>query len=243
MPSFFLVITLLIISSLSVRADTGKVYLRNGHVFEGEITRTGQGGVWVHERSGSIMFEKSEIKRVVITAKKDVVRDGFMSSFRITPAATAPQAVVVTPYEDIINREAHRQNIDPALVKAVIKAESNFNPVDRSCKGACGLMQLMPQTAKILGVKQIYHPEQNIRGGTRYLRDMLSLFRGDVNLAVAAYNAGPGAVKKYGGSVPPYNETRNYVSTVSRFYKKFRKPGRIVSFTDSAGREKIYNVK
>lgn len=241
MQFIFLLITIFI-AAAPVYGETGTVYLRNGHVFKGEITRTDSGGVWVHERTGGIMFEKSEVRRIVITGRKDTVKDGFMSSFRITPTTTENAVTVVTPYEDIINREAHRQNIDPALVKAVIKAESNFNPVDRSCKGACGLMQLMPQTAKILGVQQIYQPEQNIKGGTKYLSDMLSLFRGDVNLAVAAYNAGPAAVKRYGSTVPPYRETRSYVATVKKFYQKYKNRGKIVSYTDRSGCDKIYNV-
>jgi soluble lytic murein transglycosylase-like protein len=110
--------------------------------------------------------------------------------------------------------------VDPALVEAIVANESGFDPNATSRAGACGLMQLMPQTAASLGVGDPYDPEQNVRGGTRYLRDLLERF-GDVELAVAAYNAGPGAVERYGG-VPPYAETQTYVRNVMARYRELR---------------------
>jgi len=121
---------------------------------------------------------------------------------------------------DIIDFHAKRKGLSQALVKAVIRAESGGNPRARSRCGACGLMQLMPPTAAEMGVYDIFDPDQNIAGGTEYLAIMLDLFRGDKRLALAAYNAGPGAVKKYGG-IPPYPETRDYVDRVLRFEKEY----------------------
>lgn len=117
--------------------------------------------------------------------------------------------------ENIITRHAKLNNLDPALVEAVVKAESNFNPQAISPAGAEGLMQLMPGTASALGVSNPLDPEQNIAGGTTYLRNMIDKF-GSVPLALAAYNAGPAAVEKYGG-IPPYKETQNYVKKIMSY--------------------------
>jgi soluble lytic murein transglycosylase-like protein len=116
-------------------------------------------------------------------------------------------------FEDLIVQHANEQNISADLVRAVIQVESAFNPLARSIKGAMGLMQLMPSTARELGVTNAYDPAQNIRAGVHYLKQLLKRFDSNVELALAAYNAGPGAVEKY-GAVPPYRETRNYVKKI-----------------------------
>jgi hypothetical protein len=118
-------------------------------------------------------------------------------------------------YEDLIVEHARANNIRPDLIRAVVKVESAFNPYARSPKGALGLMQLMPATARQLNVTNPFDPAQNIRGGSSYLRQLLDRYGNNEELALAAYNAGPGAVDKYGQNVPPYRETRNYVSKVS----------------------------
>lgn len=118
-------------------------------------------------------------------------------------------------YDDLIEAFSRQQSLNPALVRAVIQVESGFNARARSPKGAMGLMQLMPQTARELGVRDPYDPEDNIRGGTKYLRQLLDKYDGREELALAAYNAGPGAVDRYDEAVPPYRETRDYVRKVT----------------------------
>jgi soluble lytic murein transglycosylase len=123
-------------------------------------------------------------------------------------------------YDPAIKRASLHHGVSPALVKAVIAAESGFDPEATSRKGALGLMQLMPNTAESLGVDDALDPWQNIDGGTRYLSQMIERFPGELPLALAAYNAGPEAVKKHQG-VPPYEETRTYVERVLRYYEKY----------------------
>ncbi len=125
-------------------------------------------------------------------------------------------------YDDLIARLARSHAVDAALVKAVMHAESGFNPHATSRKGASGLMQLMPATAARFGVRDIYDPKQNVRGGVRYLKYLLARFGNDHRLVVAAYNAGENAVKRYGG-VPPYPETRAYVRKVLHLKTHYRK--------------------
>ena len=117
------------------------------------------------------------------------------------------------PYEQLIATHATAQGVSADLVRAVIQAESAFRPTARSVKGAMGLMQLMPATAADYGVVYPYDPEQNIRAGVAYLKSLLTRYQQNAELALAAYNAGPGAVEKY-GAVPPYRETRNYVAKI-----------------------------
>ncbi|HEX5274448.1 MAG TPA: lytic transglycosylase domain-containing protein [Candidatus Rubrimentiphilum sp.] len=124
-------------------------------------------------------------------------------------------------FDGLIASSAASWHVDKALVKAVVANESAFNPDATSATGAQGLMQLEPATAAELGVTDAYDPEQNIDGGTRYIRGLLDRFRGDVPLALAAYNAGPGAVEKYGG-IPPYAETRAYVDNVLESYRRYK---------------------
>ncbi len=130
--------------------------------------------------------------------------------------ATRPAApsATVARFEPLVLEHATRQAIRPELVRAVIQVESGFNPWARSPKGAMGLMQLMPATARELGVDDPYDPAQNIRGGTIYLRRLLDRYDGSEELALAAYHAGLGAVDRHGRNIPPYRETRDYVRKV-----------------------------
>jgi soluble lytic murein transglycosylase-like protein len=120
------------------------------------------------------------------------------------------------PYEELIAEHSRAHGVRAELVKAVMQVESAFNPYARSPKGALGLMQLMPATARRYGVKDPFDPRENVRGGVAYLRHLLDRYENNEQLALAAYNAGPGAVDKYGQSVPPYKETRNYVKQINR---------------------------
>jgi len=125
------------------------------------------------------------------------------------------------PYEKIIVKAANTHQIDPALIKAIIMAESRYNPTAVSKRGARGLMQLMPVTAKSLGVKDSFNPEDNINGGVMYFKRLLDRFDGDVTLALAAYNAGSRYVRKYGG-VPPFRQTQTYIAKVFRYHKRYK---------------------
>ncbi|HTU69653.1 MAG TPA: lytic transglycosylase domain-containing protein [Candidatus Baltobacteraceae bacterium] len=139
----------------------------------------------------------------------------------VAGAADAPAMIPPAQIDSLVGDNAEAQDVDPALLKAIIANESGFNANATSKVGAQGLMQLMPATAAALGVTNAYDPAQNVAGGTKYIKGLLDRFNGDVRLAVAAYNAGPGAVEKYGG-VPPYAETQNYVQNVLASYAKYR---------------------
>ncbi|MBI5015140.1 MAG: lytic transglycosylase domain-containing protein [Deltaproteobacteria bacterium] len=164
---------------------------------------------------------------------QSVSADGSIS-FTDTPVTTEYRVVIRdprpvraasprSPWQDLARQEASLRQLDPRLVNAVIQVESGENPGALSHKGAMGLMQLMPDTARAMGVQDPFEPRDNIQGGVKYLAQMLDRFHGRLDLALAAYNAGPSAVERYGG-VPPYAETRNYVNRVLDAYRRLTNP-------------------
>jgi len=138
-------------------------------------------------------------------------------------------------FDLFIKRLAEKHNLDPLLVKAVIKVESNFEVEALSRKGAQGLMQLMPQTARDLRVKDVWDPHHNIEGGVKYLRKMFDKFNNNLSLSLAAYNAGPNKVKRYGG-IPPYPETQRFVRKVISYYRYYKaQSNALYVYTDENG--------
>jgi len=154
------------------------------------------------------------------TARAQLKRKPLQAMKSSACLATQPGLNESLMIEKSIHKAARKYNLPAGLLRGVIRAESNFQVKAVSHAGAQGLMQLMPGTAKELGVDNPFDIEQNIDGGARYLRKMLDSFGGDLKVALAAYNAGPGAVEKYGGQIPPYQETKKYVDRVLRFSKQ-----------------------
>ncbi|MFP4082757.1 MAG: lytic transglycosylase domain-containing protein [Candidatus Aminicenantes bacterium] len=146
-------------------------------------------------------------------------------------------------YDQIIQNAARKYGVPADLIHSIIGVESNYNCWAVSSKGAKGLMQLMPETAKRYGVKDVYDPQENIEGGVKYLRDLIQLYHKKRDLVLAAYNAGQEAVKKYGG-IPPYQETRDYIKKISRQYQNpvIRGRTRIYTFYDESGRLILTNT-
>jgi soluble lytic murein transglycosylase-like protein len=160
-----------------------------------------------------------DIKEALVSLRsvRRIAASPFGSSvFNSSATLNAP---VPTYLSGVIHDAAREHGVDPRLIAAVVRRESAWNPRAVSPVGAQGLMQLMPATAKFLGVTNVFDERQNIFGGTRYLRTLLDTFDGDLNLTLAAYNAGPGAVRKYNG-IPPYRETRAYVAAIRASYEK-----------------------
>lgn len=157
----------------------------------------------------------------VITFTNVPTHGGFRPVLRDKSGLPRSAAAFSPSYDSLIRTASGRYSIDADLVRAVIKAESDFNASARSRKGAMGLMQLMPETARLHNVIDAYNPEQNVEAGVRHLRMLLDRYRGDLILSLAAYNAGSGAVEKHRG-IPPFAETREYVRRVLGFYDSYR---------------------
>lgn len=172
------------------------------------------------ERAGN--FETLECSNKM----PSVVFDGpaVLSKYRIVQPGANIQlsARFISEFDEDIKSLSEKHKVDPYLVKAVIKAESDFNPDAVSPKNAQGIMQLIPSTASDYGVSDPFDARENIEGGVKYLKDLLEYFEGDVELSLAAYNAGRGAVVKHGFTIPPYPETTNYISRVLKYYKMLK---------------------
>jgi len=166
---------------------------------------------------------------------------GGVLAVRMLDAVTPERTL--SAYDQIIQAIARKYSIESDLIHSIIRVESNYNAAAVSPKGAVGLMQLMPETAREYGVNNIYDPKENIEGGVRYLKDLIKAFDGKTDLVLAAYNAGQEAIKKYGG-IPPYAETVSYIQKVKRsgYDKKYiRRRTVIYQFTDKTGRRVFTN--
>ncbi len=148
--------------------------------------------------------------------------DEHSMSSESEPIRTAPAALSAMPFGALVEEAARTANVDSALLHAVITAESNYNARAVSHKGAVGLMQLMPASAQRYGVNNRSDPAENVRGGARYLKDLLKLFGNDLRLTLAAYNAGENTVARFGNRIPPYRETQEYVRRVMELYATYR---------------------
>ena len=186
------------------------------------------GGCLPHLASASSPTRQSTAPRIRSVVRADaqgrLVRTVIVSpivSPRVVPSTEQPVAGASIP--EIVEAAAKKHDVDPLLVHSVISTESNYNPYAISPKGAQGLMQLMPATARRFGVRNSFDIKENIEGGVRYLKYLGSLVPNDPRLAIAAYNAGEGAVWKYGNNIPPYRETEQYVQRVGMKYGKARK--------------------
>jgi len=170
------------------------------------------------------------VRSVVVTARpvaerkvaETVVTSHVVPSVEPAAAVTAEPSAPPSNFQEAVNRIAGRHGLSPELLHSVIKVESNYNPYAVSPKGALGMMQLIPSTARRFGVSDVFNPMENIEGGAAYLEYLMELFHGDGALALAAYNAGENAVAKY-GTVPPYAETQNYLKLVARHLEEAKK--------------------
>lgn len=171
------------------------------------------------DQAGNLVLSNNRPEHVEGLKSYSVPKSADVRATRRAPMSSAHEA-----YEDLIIEHSTRHNVRQSLVRAVIQVESGFNPVARSPKGAMGLMQLMPATARDLGVQNPFDPSQNVRGGVLYLRQLLDRYDGNEELALAAYNAGPGAVDRHHQKVPPFLETKQYVLKVNHLAGARRPP-------------------
>jgi len=160
-------------------------------------------------------------KQGVLTFTNVPSHQGFRRVIREGNATLSGSGLAASSYEGLIRSASNRHNVDAALIRAIIKVESDFDSSARSHKGATGLMQLMPETARLHNVADLYDPSDNIEGGVRHLKLLLGKYQGDLELSLAAYNAGIKAVEKHGG-IPPFAETRDYVKRVLSYYQTYR---------------------
>ena len=187
------------------------IYLKGGARVEADSATESPAGVWYNRGSMSMFLDRSRIDRVQLEDPATVAQTGKKASGWSTGRSGL---------DKLIRSNGSKYNVDPYLIFLVMEQESHFNTHAVSPKGARGLMQLMPGTAARFGVRRSHDPGQNISGGTRYLRELLNRFNNRVDLVLASYNAGEGAVAKFGNRVPPYRETRNYVKKISYRYKR-----------------------
>ena len=187
------------------------IYLKGGARVEADSASQSAAGVWYKRGSMSIFIDAARVDRIEVEDPATVAQTGKKASGWSTGRAGL---------DSLIRQNGNKYGVDPYLIFLVMEQESHFNTHVVSPKGARGLMQLMPGTAARFGVRRPHEAAQNISGGTRYLRELLNRFNNRVDLVLASYNAGEGAVAKFGNKVPPYKETRNYVKKISYRYKR-----------------------
>jgi hypothetical protein len=187
------------------------IYLKGGARVEADSATQSPAGVWYKRGSMSIFLDATRVDRIEVEDPATVAQAGKKASGWSTGRPGL---------DNLIRQNGYKYNVDPYLIFLVMEQESHFNTYAVSPKGARGLMQMMPGTWARFGVRRPHDPAQNISGGTRYLRELLNRFNNRVDLVLASYNAGEGAVAKFGNKVPPYAETRNYVKKISKRYKR-----------------------
>jgi len=187
------------------------IYLKGGARVEADSATQSPAGVWYKRGPMSIFIDATRVDRIEVEDAPIVAQSGKKASGWSTGR---------TGLDGLIRQNGYKYNVDPYLIFLVMEQESHFNTGAVSPKGARGLMQLMPGTAARFGVRRPHDAAQNISGGTRYLRELLNRFNNRVDLVLASYNAGEGAVAKFGNKVPPYQETRNYVKKIAYRYKR-----------------------
>ena len=187
------------------------IYLKGGARVEADSASESPAGVWYKRNAMSIFIDRIRIDRVEIEDPETIAK---------APKKDRGWSTGRPGLDSLIRQNGNKYNVDPYLIFLVMEQESHFNTHAVSPKGARGLMQLMPGTAARFGVRRSHDAAQNISGGTRYLRELLNRFNNRVDLVLASYNAGEGAVAKFGNRVPPYRETRNYVKKISYRYKR-----------------------
>ena len=186
------------------------IYLKGGARFEADSATESPAGVWYKRGPLAIFIERSRVEKVELVETEAIAEKGTKERGWSTGRAGL---------DSLIRQNGNKYGVDPYLIFLVMEQESHFNARALSPKGARGLMQLMPGTAARFGVRRPHDPAQNISGGTRYLKELLNRFNNRVDLVLASYNAGEGAVIRFGHRVPPYRETRNYVKKISYRYK------------------------
>ena len=187
------------------------IYLKGGARVEADSATQSPAGVWYKRGSMSIFLDATRVDRIEVEDAETIAKTGKKERGWSTGRAGL---------DSLIRQNGSKYNVDPYLIFLVMEQESHFNTHALSPKGARGLMQLMPGTAARFGVRRPHDAAQNISAGTRYLRELLNRFNNRVDLVLASYNAGEGAVAKFGNKVPPYRETRNYVKKISYRYKR-----------------------
>jgi hypothetical protein len=187
------------------------IYLKGGARVEADSANQSPAGVWYKRGGMAIFIDATRVDRIEVESPETIAKAGKKASGWSTGRPGL---------DNLIRQNGYKYNVDPYLIFLVMEQESHFNTHAVSPKGARGLMQLMPGTAARFGARRSHDAAQNISAGTRYLRELLNRFNNRVDLVLASYNAGEGAVAKFGNRVPPYRETRNYVKKISYRYKR-----------------------